>query len=182
MDEHRDVTGGTATGSGPDATIVISRAEDRVDALRDATADLAAVLPTRVEAAVARALGGPDGPSLQRQVADLQRAVGGIADALQAERLGRVGDIELLVDLISADAEATRARLAELERRLVMVAGVVERLVRVVDELTPVVLTVAEKLDRRVRISVHTEPGAVPFSAAKPTGSEPGAGGDTALA
>ena len=36
-------------------------------------------------------------------------------------------------------------------------------LVAAVEALTPVVANVAEKLDRRVRISVQTEPGAQPF-------------------
>jgi hypothetical protein len=39
----------------------------------------------------------------------------------------------------------------------------VEQLAAAVGALTPIVEHVSEKLDRRVRISVQTEPGAQPF-------------------
>jgi hypothetical protein len=133
-----------------------------VDALRDAASDLAAVLPTRIEAAVVRAMA--DAPAA-RQLADLQRAVALLSQALEAERLGRLGDVEVLVDLVSADADATRNRVARLDQRVTQLAVTLDRLVSAVEQLTPVVASVAEKLDRRVRISVHTEPGAEPFAA-----------------
>ena len=62
----------------------------------------------------------------------------------------------MLVDLIVASAEAQDRRVAALETQ-------VTSLVAAVEALTPVVANVAEKLDRRVRISVQTEPGAQPF-------------------
>ncbi len=143
---------------------------EQVDAARDAAQDLAAVLPTRIEAAVARALSTPDGQSLPRQVSDIQRVLGASVESLQrvsrdlaAERLGRVGDLEVMVDLVAGTAEAARAELARLDRRVASLEECVASLTAAVDRLTPVVASVSEKLDRRVRISVQTEPGVQPF-------------------
>ena len=86
--------------------------------MRDSVADLAAVLPTRIEAAVARALESADGAPLPRQIDELQRTVQGLARALHAERLGRIGDIEVLVDLIASAAEAQERRVAALEAQV----------------------------------------------------------------
>ncbi len=141
-----------------DATAVVSPPDTAATAARDAVADLAAVLPTRIEAAVARALSSAEGKPLPTQVAELQRAVHTVARDLHAERLGRIGDLEALVDLIAAAAESQERRVAALEQA---VAG----LTAAVAALTPVVASVSEKLDRRVRISVQTEPGAQPFGA-----------------
>jgi hypothetical protein len=140
----------------PETTALMPAREANIEAVRDSVADLAAVLPTRIEAAVARALESADGAPLPRQMDELQRAVQGLSRALHAERLGRIGDIEVLVDLIASAAEAQDRRVAALEAQ-------VQALTTAVAELTPVVANVSEKLDRRVRISVQTEPGAQPF-------------------
>ncbi len=83
----------------------------------------------------------------------------GLSRDLHAERLGRIGDIEVLVDLVAGAAEAQERRVAALEAQ-------VRELTTAIGELTPVVANVSEKLDRRVRISVQTEPGA---AAVRPT-------------
>ena len=140
----------------PETTALMPARETSVEAVRDSVADLAAVLPTRIEAAVARALESADGAPLPRQITELQRAVQGLSRDLHAERLGRIGDIEVLVDLVAGAAEAQERRVAALEAQ-------VRELTTVIAELTPVVANVSEKLDRRVRISVQTEPGAQPF-------------------
>ena len=140
----------------PETTALMPARETSVEAVRDSVADLAAVLPTRIEAAVARALESADGAPLPRQVTELQRAVQGLSRDLHAERLGRIGDIEVLVDLIATAAEAQDRRVAALEAQM-------EQLAAAVGALTPIVEHVSEKLDRRVRISVQTEPGAQPF-------------------
>jgi phage shock protein A len=139
-------------------------------AARDAAQDLAAVLPTRIEAAVTRALATPDGRSLPGQISDVQRGLGVAIESvrqvsrdLAAERLGRIGDLEVMVDLIAGTAEAARAEVARLERRVAALEECVANLTAAIDRLTPAVASVNEKLDRRVRISVHTEPGAQPF-------------------
>ena len=140
----------------PETTALMPARETSVEAVRDSVADLAAVLPTRIEAAVARALESADGAPLPRQITELQRAVQGLSRDLHAERLGRIGDIEVLVDLVAGAAEAQERRVAALEAQ-------VRELTTVIGELTPVVANVSEKLDRRVRISVQTEPGTQPF-------------------
>jgi hypothetical protein len=140
----------------PETTALMPARETSVEAVRDSVTDLAAVLPTRIEAAVARALESADGAPLPRQITELQRAVQGLSRDLHAERLGRIGDIEVLVDLVAGAAEAQERRVAALEAQ-------VRELTTVIGELTPVVANVSEKLDRRVRISVQTEPGAQPF-------------------
>ncbi len=140
----------------PETTALLSARDTGVEAVRESLADLAAVLPTRIEAAVARALESADGAPLPRQIGELQRAIQTLSRDLHSERLGRIGDVEVLVDLIAAAAEAQDRRVAALETQ-------VTSLVAAVEALTPVVANVAEKLDRRVRISVQTEPGAQPF-------------------
>ncbi len=141
----------------PETTALMPAPRDTgVEAVRESVADLAAVLPTRIEAAVARALESADGAPLPRQIGELQRSIQTLSRDLHTERLGRIGDVEVLVDLIAAAAEAQDRRVAALEAQ-------VTTLVAAVEALTPVVANVAEKLDRRVRISVQTEPGAQPF-------------------
>ena len=151
-------------------TAMLLRTEEHVDAIRSAATDLTAVLPTRIEAAVARALATPDGGSLPRQVSEIQRAVTAIADAvrvvsrdLQSERLGRVGDLEVLVDLIASSAESTRGDLQRLDRRVAALEEALVGLADTVGRLVPTVENVNEKLDRRIRISVQTDPAATTF-------------------
>jgi phage shock protein A len=153
-----------------DVTGVLTRTEEHVDAIRAAASDLAAVLPTRVEAAIARALESTDGTPLPRQVAEVQRSVTAIADAvrvvsrdLASERLGRVGDLEVLVDLVASSAETTRADVQRLDRRVSRLEATIGELQAALDRLAPIVATVSEKLDRRVRISVQTDPAVAVF-------------------
>jgi hypothetical protein len=153
---HDDSFETDGTPGSPETTALLPARETGVEAVRESVADLAAVLPTRIEAAVARALESADGAPLPRQIGELQRSIQKLSRDLHAERLGRIGDIEVLVDLIAAAAEASDRRVAALETQ-------VTTLVAAVEALTPVVANVSEKLDRRVRISVQTEPGAQPF-------------------
>ena len=102
----------------------LARAEGDLDTVRAATAELRAVLPTRVEAAVDRALLGADGGALGRRLDDLQAltaststAVQTIADDVLNERLGRVEDLEVVVDLLARGFQSTRADVQRLERR-----------------------------------------------------------------
>jgi hypothetical protein len=153
---HDDSFETDGTPGAPETTALLPARDTGVEAVRESVADLAAVLPTRIEAAVARALESADGAPLPRQIGELQRAIQTLSRDLHAERLGRIGDVEVLVDLMVAAAEAQDRRVAALETQ-------VTSLVAAVEALTPVVANVAEKLDRRVRISVQTEPGAQPF-------------------
>jgi chromosome segregation ATPase len=103
----------------------LARSEGELDTVRAATAELRSVLPTRVEAAVSRALLGADGGALGRRLDDLHAvsaettaAVRTIADDVLAERITRVEDLELVVDLLSRGFSATRADVQRLERRV----------------------------------------------------------------
>ncbi len=113
--------------AGPDLRTLLARSERHVDELRRSASELAAILPTRVEAAVARALGEDEG-GLGRRLDQVIDQTGGLAAAvarvegdLLAERMSRVEDLEVLVDLVSgglgalrADLRAVRTELADL--------------------------------------------------------------------
>ena len=111
-----------AAGAGamPDLRTVLNRAEQNVGAMHDVARDLAALLPTRVEAAVARALGEDEGglgrrlDEVRAEVLQTGAAVERIERDLVAERLGRVEDLEVLVDLLSAGLAALRAQMSGL--------------------------------------------------------------------
>jgi hypothetical protein len=115
-----------AAGAGamPDLRTILNRAEQNVGAMHDVARDLAALLPTRVEAAVARALGEDEGglgrrlDEVRAEVLQTGAAVERIERDLVAERLGRVEDLEVLVDLLSAGLAAMRAQLNGLTARV----------------------------------------------------------------
>ena len=114
--------------AGPDLRTLLARSERHVDELRRSASELAAILPTRVEAAVARALGEDEGGLGRRldhvvdQNGSLAAAIERVENDLLAERMARVEDLEVLVDLVSggltslrADLRAVRSELAELQ-------------------------------------------------------------------
>jgi hypothetical protein len=117
----------------PDLRALIARTSEA-----NATAkELSAVLPTRVEAAIGRAL-ADGGTGLGRRLDAVQADTAEIADTvarvehdLLAERLGRVEDMELLIELVSGGIAAIRADIGQLNDR---VAEVVARLDRVAPE------------------------------------------------
>jgi len=163
-----DENGGPADTSA-EVAVTATQTSDPLDAMREAASDLAAVLPTRLESALERALEGPDGVPLPRRLADVQSSLHATSDAvrrvgedLARERIGRVQDLEVLVDLV-ADAAATgRGDVALLEERVARLAADVATLAEIVAALAPTIQAISDKLDRRVRISVRTEPGSVP--------------------
>src|SRR3954453_905693 len=59
--EMRQRNLGASEPAGPDPRTLLVRSERHVDELRRSASELAAILPTRVEAAVARALGEDEG-------------------------------------------------------------------------------------------------------------------------
>ena len=126
--EMRQRNLGASEPAGPDLRTLLVRSERHVDELRRSASELAAILPTRVEAAVARALGEDEGGLGRRldevlaQSGSLTAAVERVERDLLAERMARVEDLEVLVDLISgglgalrADLRAVRGELAELQ-------------------------------------------------------------------
>src|SRR3978361_547722 len=85
--------------AGPDLRTLLARSERHVDELRRSASELAALLPTRVEAAVARALGEDEGGLGRRinhvvdQTGHLSAAVERVESDLLSERTARVEDL-----------------------------------------------------------------------------------------
>jgi hypothetical protein len=118
IEELRELT------PGAEATALLSRAEAHLSELRSAAQLLSAVLPTRVEAAVARAVGEHDG-GLGRQLAEVRgelretaAAVARVEHDLLADRVGRIEDLELVVQLLARGIDAVREDVSGLARSL----------------------------------------------------------------
>jgi hypothetical protein len=129
--EMRQRNLGPAEAAGPDLRTLLARSERHVDELRRSASELAAILPTRVEAAVARALGEDEGGLGRRldtvldQSGQLTAAVDRVERDLLAERMSRVEDLEVLVDLVSGGLSALRADLRSVRRELAELQAVV---------------------------------------------------------
>ena len=129
--EMRQRNLGTSESAGPDLRTLLARSERHVDELRRSASELAAILPTRVEAAVARALGEDEGglgrrlDSVLDQSGQLAAAVERVERDLLAERMARVEDLEVLVDLVSGGLSALRADLRSVRRELAELQAVV---------------------------------------------------------
>ena len=117
--------------AGPDLRTLLARSERHVDELRRSASELAAILPTRVEAAVARALGEDEGglgrrlDQVRRPDRQLAAAVERVERDLLAERMARVEDLEVLVDLVSGGLTSLRADLRAVRRELAELQAVV---------------------------------------------------------
>ena len=129
--EMRQRNLGASEPAGPDLRTLLARSEQHVDELRRSASELAAILPTRVEAAVARALGEDEGGLGRRLDTVLDRsgqltaAVERVERDLLAERMARVEDLEVLVDLVSGGLTALRADLRSVRRELAELQAVV---------------------------------------------------------
>jgi hypothetical protein len=129
--EMRQRNLGASEPAGPDLRTLLARSEQHVDELRRSASELAAILPTRVEAAVARALGEDEGGLGRRLDTVLDRsgqltaAVERVERDLLAERMARVEDLEVLVDLVSGGLTALRADLRAVRRELAELQAVV---------------------------------------------------------
>lgn len=153
----------------PDLRSVLSRAEDHVSELRDTAADLKAVLPTRVEAAISRALAGSEGTPLGRQVEDLRRlalettaAMDSLAGDVHGDQIGRVEDLETMVDLIAASTTAVRGDVARLESELAETRTALADVVGGLAELTGAVARLSAKLDRPMSMTLVPEASPIP--------------------
>jgi hypothetical protein len=110
--------------AGPDLRTLLARSERHVDELRRSASELAALLPTRVEAAVARALGEDEGGLGRRinhvvdQTGHLSAAVERVESDLLSERMARVEDLEVLVGLVSGGLTSLRSDLRAVRREL----------------------------------------------------------------
>jgi hypothetical protein len=122
---------GASEPAGPDLRTLLARSERHVDELRRSASELAAILPTRVEAAVARALGEDEGGLGRRldhvldQTGQLAAAVERVEGDLLSERMARVEDLEVLVELVSGGLTALRGDLRSMRRDLAALQAVV---------------------------------------------------------
>jgi chromosome segregation ATPase len=127
---------GDAPAAMPDLRTILARAEANVGELRQTAANLEQALPEAVERAVERAM---DERATPRRLAELRELVRSLAGQMEqvnrdllAERLGRIEDLELLVDLISSGMAALRQDVADVSssvgRMNSSVTGVAARL------------------------------------------------------
>ena len=148
----------------PDLRTILARAETHVDELRSTAAALEESLPARVERAVERALSAhPDtrqAEELRELLRGLSRQVEQVNRDLLAERLGRVEDLELVVDLISTGMAALRQDVATVTAMVDQVRGGVDGVV--------------DKLDQPLQVTVerHQRSAGV-RDLFKPTGDDP---------
>ena len=124
---------GAPEAAGPDLRMLLRRAETDIDDLRGTARELAAILPTRVEVAVARALGEDEG-GLGRRLGDvlgetLQNgsALDRVERDLLAERMARVDDLEVVVRLITGGIASLRQEISALAERLDGLQSTLER-------------------------------------------------------
>ncbi len=148
----------------PDLRSVLSRAEEHVSEMRDTAVELKAVLPTRVEAAVSRALAGSEGTSLGRQVEDLRRLaletsaeMGSLARDVRDDQVGRVEDLETMVDLIATSATVVRADVSRVEAELAETRRALALLGQTLAAVGDAVAAVSAKLDRPVSLTLTPE-------------------------
>jgi hypothetical protein len=122
----------------PDLRTLLARAEGHVDDLRATAAALEQTLPDRLERAVERAL---DEHSTARRLDDLRRTLAELSGQIDqvnrdllVERLGRVEDLELVVELISAGMAALRQDVAGLAGEMAGVSGGVSSVIDKLDQ------------------------------------------------
>ena len=132
-----------------------------IDEVKEIAADLRAVLPTRIEAAVARALDAHEGTGVDHRVAELHalaidtaQRTRALAADVRAERVGRVEDLEVVVDVLVDGLGAVRGDVAKLEARSQRIEKELERITWAIDR-------VGSQLER---IADTDEPSSPPHS------------------
>jgi hypothetical protein len=122
----------------PDLRTILARAETHVDELRTTAASLEESLPAKVERAVERAMSEHSdarrADELRELLRGLSRQVEQVNLDLLAERLGRVEDLELVVDLISTGMAALRQDVATLAAMVEQVGGDVDGVIEKLDQ------------------------------------------------
>jgi hypothetical protein len=113
-----------ARPSPADVDAVLDRARAQLETLAQATAELQGALPARIADAVREGVRSEAHP-VARQLAEVRglshqtvRRLEGIETDLRAERYSRVGDLGLLVDLITSSWRSLAERLDRMERAL----------------------------------------------------------------
>ena len=147
----------------PDLRTILARAETHVDELRTTAASLEESLPAKVERAVERAMSEH---SDARRVDELRELLRGLSRQVEqvnldllAERLGRVEDLELVVDLISTGMAALRQDVATLAAMVEQVGGGVDGVI--------------EKLDQPLQVTVERPHRSGVRDLFQPTGDDP---------
>jgi chromosome segregation ATPase len=147
----------------PDLRTILARAETHVDELRSTAATLEETLPARVERAVERAMSQHSdarrADELRELLRGLSRQIEQVNLDLLAERLGRVEDLELVVDLISTGMAALRQDVATLAAMVEQVGGGVDGVI--------------EKLDQPLQVTVERPQRSGVRDLFQPTGDEP---------
>jgi chromosome segregation ATPase len=137
----------------PDLRTILSRAESHVGELRETAAALQRTLPETVERAIEKAMDDHSTPRRLSELRDLVRALSAQVEQvnrdLLAERLGRVEDLELLVDLLSTGMAALRQDIADLSGSVGQVGAGVDRANAKLDQ--PVQVTVERAQQAGVR-------------------------------
>jgi hypothetical protein len=118
-------------------------ATSEIEEVKEIAADLRAVLPTRIEAAVQRALDAHEGGgAIDAQVAELHalaadtaRRTRALAADVRADRLSRVEDLEVVVDLLAEGLGAVRGDVARLEARSQRIERELERVTWALDRV-----------------------------------------------
>jgi hypothetical protein len=136
---------GDTSAAMPDLRTILARAEANVGELRQTASALEQSLPEAVERAIERAM---DERSTPRRLVELRELVRSLAGQMEqvnrdllAERLGRIEDLELLVDLISTGMASLRQDVAD-------VSGTINR-------MTSSVNGVAARLDQPLQVTVE---------------------------
>jgi len=147
----------------PDLRTILARAETHVDELRTTAASLEESLPAKVERAVERAMSEHSdvrrADELRELLRGLSRQVEQVNLDLLAERLGRVEDLELVVDLISTGMAALRQDVATLAAMVEQVGGGVDGVI--------------QKLDQPLQVTVERPQRSGVRDLFQPTGDEP---------
>jgi hypothetical protein len=145
----------TEPGPRPDARdeATLAREESLADDLRSIAATLERSLPDRVERAVQRSL---EAGATARAVAELADLVRGLARQVEqlnrdllAERLGRIEDLELTLDLFTTGITAMRDDLAAVFASVERVGGGMESVALKLDQ--PLSVTVERIAGREAR-------------------------------
>lgn len=129
----------------PDLRTLLARTESHVDELRATASALEARLPAQVERAIERAMAAHGDErhfdELRDALTAIARQIDQVNRDLLAERLGRVEDLELVVDLISTG-------MAEMRKDSATLAAMLERVGGGVD-------TVLDRMDQPLQVTVE---------------------------
>lgn len=114
-----------------------------IDEVKEIAADLRAVLPTRIEAAVSRALEAHEGgvgvdsrvAELHALALDTAQRTRALAADVRADRLSRIEDLEVVVDLLAEGLGAVRGDVARLEARSQRIEKELERVTWALDRV-----------------------------------------------